>query len=128
MRKIMRTEFKRLCTSHVCEIMFVRRRPERAPGRPLIRRMICTNSTHILNTIKGRTQLQFRFPKTSFRIDERKHNVVCVWDIFMKDYRNVSMESCFLLRKTPKEEFWQYWDEALSFMDQQDMIQFMDHG
>jgi hypothetical protein len=62
-------------------------------------------------------------------VNEVKHKLVVVWDIFMEDYRNVSMENCYLLRKTPADDrFWKYWDEALSFLQVQDRFDFMDHG
>ena len=64
-RLVSRTELKALLQNNVCEIVFVRRRPERAPVPPRveIRRMICTNSLKLLTS----------------------------YNIFIKDYRNVSI-------------------------------------
>lgn len=127
MKKIGRTELSRLLTNNVCEIVFVRRRPERARGRPETRKMICSNSMDLLNSHRGITALNFHLPRGPKMVDERVHNLVVVWDIFMQDYRNVSMESCYLMRKTPaNDEFWKYYDEVLVHMEASDKMQFMD--
>jgi hypothetical protein len=94
-RKISRSELKNLVSSNVCEIIFLRRTPERAPVPPRAqwRRMLCTNSIEILNSTNGKISLNFRFPKTPRRIDEVKNNKDLSWDIIMKDYRNIRMEN-----------------------------------
>lgn len=127
MRKISRLELDRLLINNVCEIRFVRRRPERAPGRPLTRQMICTKSEDLLNSQNGKLSLNYA-PPGGPKIDEKKYNMLVVWDIFMQDFRNVSMENCYLLRKTPaNDEFWKYYNEVLLHMDASDKIQFMDY-
>lgn len=128
--------------NNVCEIIFVRRRPERAPVPPRynIRRMICTNALSLLASERGFDELGFRYPKTSRRINGPYHDIVCVWDILMQDYRNVSISTpespytdkgpstptCHLRQIIPVESFWKYyqntllkmsWDQKMNFMD-----------
>lgn len=126
-RQVARPELKNLLKSNVCEIVFVRRRPERAPGRPLVRRMLCTNSFPLLTSYNAKVSLNFRFPKTSRRIDEVKHDIVVVWDIFMQDYRNVSMDTCYLRQTIPDNDtFWKYYNDALLKLTPKQKMQFMD--
>lgn len=127
MKKLNRTQLAQLLTNNVCEITFVRRRPERARGRPPTRKMLCSNSMDLLNSQNGKLSLNFRLPGGPKKIDELKHNVVVVWDIFMQDYRNVSMEACYLLKEIPaNDEFWQYYNEVLIKMTPEEKLHFMD--
>ncbi len=127
-RPIGRLELSKLTKNHVCEIVFLRRRPERAPNRPEFRRMLCTNSLNLLDSHNGRTSLLFHFPRTPRRLNEAKHDIVVVWDIFMKDYRNVSMESCLLISTIPADDnFWAYYNDVIHKMSVQDQMQFMDN-
>ena len=133
-------ELKTLLQNNVCEIVFVRRRPERAPGRPEVRRMLCTNSENIFNSINGVRSLNFRRPKTGRRLDEVKHDIVVVWDIFMQDYRNVSISTpespnisqpsqgtCHLRQTIPDDDtFWKYYEDALMNMTPEQKMNFMD--
>lgn len=126
-RKVSRGELDSLLNNNVCEIVFLRRRPERAPGRPVYRRMLCTNSMQILNSQNGRVSLNFRFPQGPKQINEAKHNVVVTWDIIMQDYRNVSMDDCMLIQEIPaNEEFWKYFNEVLYPMSTEQKMSFMD--
>lgn len=126
-RLVQRRELDMLLQNNVCEIVFVRRRPERAPNRPVVRRMICTNALQVLDTENGHISLNFHFPRTARRIDEVKHNIVVVWDIFMQDYRNVSMETCYLRQTIPADDtFWKYYNDALFKMTPQQKMNFMD--
>jgi len=126
-RQIHRSELKNLLVNNVCEVVFVRRRPERAPGRPEIRRMLCSNSMNVLNSENGIRSLNFHLPRTPRRIDEVKHNIVVVWDIFMQDYRNVSMDSCYLRQTIPGDDtFWKYYNNVLLKMSNGQKQTFMD--
>ncbi len=126
-RQIYRAELKNLLTYNVCEIVFVRRRPERAPDRPEIRRMLCTIDQNLLTSPNGIKSLRFRRPKTSRRLDEVKHDIVVVWDLLMQDYRNVSMDTCYLRQTIPTDiTFWKYYDNTLLKLSPQQKLQFMD--
>lgn len=135
-RKVGRIELTRLLNNTACEIIFERRRPERAPGRPSIRRMICTNSeaifNHPLNGINGASgnKLNFRRPYSGRpKIDEAKYNLVVVWDIFMQDYRNVSMENCHVRQIIPDNDtFWKYYNAVLVQLSSDEKSDFMDNA
>ncbi len=126
-RLVSRQEMKNLALNNVCEIVFLRRRPERAPNRPEFRRMLCSLNDSLLNSVDGRLSLNFHYPKTTRRIDEVKHNIVVVWDIFMQEYRNVSMDQCFLIQTIPADNrFWKYYKEVLYPMSAEQKMTFMD--
>jgi hypothetical protein len=126
MKKVFRLELDRLLQSNVCEILFLRRRPERAPGRPFFRKMLCSNSMEILNSENGIRSLNFHLPGGPKKIDESRHNVVVVWDIFMQDYRNVSMDKCFLIQTLGPDDFWEYFNKHILSMTAGEKMQFMD--
>lgn len=127
MTRVKRTEFKRLVTRNVCEIFFIRRRPERAPGRPLFRQMLCTICGEILRSENGIRNLNFQPPKGPPQIDERFHNIVVVWDIFMQDWRNVSMENCHIIQTIPgNDEFWKYYNDVIMHLSPQEKLRYMD--
>jgi hypothetical protein len=126
-RQIQRVELKNLLTQNVCEIVFVRRRPERAPGRPEVRRMLCTICRQVQKHERGERSLSFREPKTSRRLNEVKHNIVVVWDIIQQDYRNVSCDSVYLRQTIPGDEtFWKYYDKVFAPMTPQQRSQWID--
>jgi hypothetical protein len=126
MRKVSRLELDNLLNHNACEIVFMRRRPERAPGRPPYRRMLCSNSMELLNSENGIRSLNFRLPGPK-QIDEAKHNVVVAWDIFMQDYRNISCDVVLLVQTIPDDEtFWKYYNEVLYPMSANEKMNFMD--
>lgn len=143
-RIIYKPELDRLLLNNVCEIVFVRRRPERYPYRPVIRRMMCTKSLKLLNSENGFKSLNFRFPKTSRRMNEVHHDIVVVWDIFQQDYRNVSISTpespavgarlnkpsiptCYLRQEIPDDDtFWRYYNDVLYKMSPEQKMSFMD--
>jgi len=127
-RIVGRSELKNLVSRNVCEVLFLRRRPERAPGRPEWRRMLCTNSLNVLNSNNGKVSLGFRFPKSPRRIDEAKHNIVVVYDIIMQDYRNISLDQCYLMQVIPEDDtFWNYFNDVLYPMTADQKQNFMDN-
>tara|TARA_R110002167_G_scaffold98020_8_gene258401 strand:+ start:19169 stop:19696 length:528 start_codon:yes stop_codon:yes gene_type:complete len=128
-RQISRGELEGTLQRNVCEIVFVRRRPERAPVPPRaeIRRMLCSNSLELLTSYNAKISLNFRYPKTGRRIDGVKHNIVCVWDILQQDYRNVSMETCYIRQTIPADDtFWKYYKDVLLKMTADQKMNFMD--
>jgi hypothetical protein len=141
-RLISQRELSSLLNDNVCEIIFVRRRPERAPVPPRyeIRRMICTNAGSLLQSEKGFDNLGFRYPKTSRRINGPYHDIVCVWDILMRDYRNVSISTpespytglgsskmtCHLRQTIPVNAFWRYYENTLLKLSPAQRLAFMD--
>lgn len=126
MRKVGRTELDRLVANNVCEIFFMRRRPERAPAHPEFRRMMCSNCSEILNSENGIRSLNFRKPESPKQLNERFHNIVVVWDIFMQDYRNVSLEYCYLVQSIVPENFWEYYNKVLFPMSSSEKAMYQD--
>jgi hypothetical protein len=107
--------------------MIVRRRPERAPGRPDIRQMLCTNSMEILRSENGLRTLNYRGSLEPKKVNERLHNLVVTWDIFMQDYRNVSMDMCYLVQQMPADDtFWQFFNEKIYPMSPNEKMRYMD--
>lgn len=113
-----------LLLQNVCEIRFNRRRI--AAGKSAMRRMLCTKSFDLLNSLNGRVALNYRPPHGGMQINEAAKNVLVVWDILMQDYRIVSMDSCDLLKTLPADEsFWKYYNESLLPMRADQKLAFM---
>lgn len=117
-----------MLTNNVCEIVFLRRRPQRKvrAEATVTRKMICTKSMEILRSEDGLRSLNYRGNFVPYKINAPLHDVAVVWDIIMQDYRNVSMDYCYLVKKIPNEEFWKYYDETLRPMTTEQKIQYMD--
>lgn len=126
MKRLLRPQLQGLLKNNICDIFFLRRRPERAPGRPEFRQMLCTNSSEILRSENGIRHLNFR-PAGPKQINEAIHNLVVTWDIFMQDYRNVSMEYCYLIKSIPADDtFWEYYNNVLYPMSPNEKLRYMD--
>jgi hypothetical protein len=127
LKKLRRTELQSLLKNNVCDLLIARRRPERAPGRFIMRQMLCTNSMEILRSENGLRTLNYSGSFEPKKVDERKHNLVVTWDIFMQDYRNVSMEMCYLVQKIPADDnFWKFFNENIFTMSPNEKLQYMD--
>ena len=127
MRKLLRPQLQALLKNNICDIFFLRRRPERAPGRPVFRQMLCTNSPEILQSENGIRHLNYKPPGGPKKIKESIHNVVVTWDIFMQDFRNVSMEYCYLIKSIPADDnFWNFYNNVLYPMSPNEKLRYMD--
>ena len=122
--QVSRLQLEDLLKTNICDIRFMRRRPTR-DGRPETRRMVCTKSFNLLQSVDGRVKLNYRPPRYMSTADPVKHNLVIVWDLIMQDYRNVSMESCEVLQEIPESDFWPYFNEVLYPMTPADKIAHM---
>lgn len=110
--------------NNVVDLRFVRRIP--VPGRPATRRMLCTKSSSLLNSPNGRMSLNYKPPIGGKQFDERKENALVVWDIFMQNFRAVSLEGAVVLNEIPaNDEFWKYYNESLLPMTAEQKLQFM---
>ena len=115
---------KNLLESNVCEIKFSRRRPK--PGEPLTRRMLCTNSFILLNSVNGKILLNYKQPLRMPKFNPSNKNIIITWDIFMQDFRCISMDACELIQTIPgNDEFWNYFNEKLRFMSAAEKERFM---
>ena len=122
---VQRTTLDNLLLQNVCEIRFVRRIP--IVGRSATRRMWCTKSYNLLNSVNGLISLNYKPPTGPKRINEAIENVVIVWDILMQDYRTVSIDRCNLLQTIPADDtFWKYFNENLYPLTAKQKIEFME--
>ena len=88
--------------------------------------MLCTNSFQLLNSAKGRTALNFKPTTNSPEYNATSKNLILTWDIFMQDYRAISMETCDLVSIIPADDtFWVYFVEHLKPMSGQQKTTFM---
>lgn len=127
MKRLYRSELQSLLKNNICDIFFLRRRPERVPWRPEFRQMLCTNSSEILQSENGIRHLNYHPPGGPKKINESIHNVVVTWDIFMQDFRNVSMDYCYLVKSIPADDtFWQYYNNVLLPMSANEKMRYMD--
>jgi len=122
--RVSRIQLEDLLKENVCEIRFVRRHPPR-DGRPMTRRMICTKSYSLLNSVDGRVKLNYRPPRHQSTANPVVQNLVIVWDILMQDYRNVPMEQCEVLEQIPVNKFWKYFNDKLYPMSPGDKVNLM---
>lgn len=96
----------------VLEIKFNRRRVK--PGAPPTRRMLCTNSTTILNSIPGRDTLHFRKTWNPPKYNPSSKNLIIAWDIFKQDYRMINCDNVIIISQIPGDtEFWSYFTTVL---------------
>ena len=122
--RVSRSGLEAIIRNHVAEIVFWRR----TPGPSDVRRMLCTLDMQLLNSNEGRIALNFRPIKHAPSYNPRAYNLLIVWDIFMQDYRAISMDNCEVvktIKSNPPDEWWKYFNEVLSKMTAQQKINFM---
>ena len=120
-----RASLQELLLHNVCELTFTRRRPVK--GRPMQRKMLCTNSTSLLKSTDGLFVLHFSEPTKSPSVDLIKANLVVTWDIMMQEFRNIPPESCHILRKwEDNDKFWTFFKAEIYPMSPGDKIFYMD--
>jgi len=88
--------------------------------------MLCTLDTELLNSTNGRISLNFRPSSNVLPYNAEAKNLLPVWDIFMQDWRMVNMDECNLINTIKQEDFWNYFNNTLITMSQQQKIGFMD--
>jgi len=121
---VQRSTLDSILLNNVCEIRFVRKIP--VAGRLPTRRMWCTKSYSLLNSINGRVSLNYRPPQGGKQVNEARDNIIVVWDILMQDYRNVNMQQCNLIQEVPaNQEFWKFFNENIYIMSPEQKIAFM---
>ena len=121
--KINLPPLKSLLLTTVADVRFLRKRPK--PGHPATRRMLCTNSAELLNSIDGKMALNYRPPKGRKNINEPQSNVCITWDVIMQDYRCINTAQCDLVTTVPINEFWNYFNQVLAPMNSSQKVAFM---
>ena len=113
-----------LLQSNVCEIRFPRRIVK--SGQASTRRMLCTNSIELLNSVDGRISLNYFSPKGPPKSYLGPDNLAVAWDILMQDYRNINMNQCNLIQEIPaNKDFWVYFNENIYPMSAKQKFDFM---
>lgn len=118
-----RASLTTLLQHNVAEIKFMRRRPK--VGAPPTRRMLCTSDMQLLNSPQGRIALNFRPAFKHQKYNLVVKDLVLAWDIFMQDYRLISMEACELITAIPTAGFWQFFNSRIALMTTKTKIDFM---
>lgn len=115
---------KSLLLNNVAEIKFFRKKPK--AGAAPTRRMLCTNSLALLNSVEGRLALNYRRAIYQPKFDPTQKNLIITWDIFMQDYRCINMVACDLIQVIPaNKEFWKFFNEKLAGMSAAQKINYM---
>ena len=110
---ISRSQLNHILKDHVCEIKFPRRTFK--PGAAATRRMLCTNSYTLLNSINGKLTLNYKSASNLPDYNPAVKNLIITWDIFMQNYRNINCESVELITSIPAtDEFWDYFSKNLT--------------
>ena len=114
-----------LLNSNAVELKFNRRRP--LPGS-VSRRMLATNDTNLLMSPQGKIALNWHSAPGSLKFNPSEKGLVMTWDIFMQNYRLIPVESVdvvSVIKTTPPEEFWIYFNQVLAKMSPSDKDSFM---
>lgn len=97
--------------NNVCEIIFEKRRPK--PGDSSQRRMLCTLDENLLNSVNGRTTLNYKPPSGPPKYNTAEKNLLPVWDIMMQGWRMVSLDKCEIVNTIPENEFFEYFNQNI---------------
>ena len=124
MPQVSLTSLKTTLNNNVCEIRFVKRRPNLGSGQS-VRTMLCTLDMSLLNSLNGRTTLNFKPPTQPPAFNPESKNLLLVWDVIMQGWRMVSMDSCDLIKTIPADEFWEYFNEFIYPMTIEEKNSFM---
>ena len=115
---------KTILLDKVCEVKFARRNPK--PGRPATRRMLCTNNIQLLNSLEGRTVLNYVPPRQAPKYNPNQENLIIVWDILMQGFRTINCDTVDLISTLEADEtFWLYLNEKIAPMSAGDKMNFM---
>ncbi len=85
------TELRNLLLENVLDIRFLRRTPKAGAGST--RRMLCTNSTNLLNSYNGKVILGYVAPTQYPKYDPQAENIIITWDILMQNYRCINVDN-----------------------------------
>ena len=118
------SNLKSMLLNKVCEVKFARRNLK--PGRPASRRMLCTNNVQLLNSVEGRTVLNYRPPRMAPEYNPNQENLIITWDILMQDFRTINCDTVDLITTLEADEtFWVYITEKIAPMSSGEKMAFM---
>ena len=121
--KVSRNSLLSELNNKVCEIRFLRRMPK--PNSPATRRMLCCNNLNLLNSVNGKTVLNFKTSTSGPRYNTANENTIITWDIFMQSWRTINCDNVDLLNSWSEEEFWGTFNESFAPMSADEKIAFM---
>lgn len=120
---------KKLLQNHIVELTFVRRNPKL--GWPNNRRMLCTTSRLLLDSLAGRVAFNFKPPTNPPPYIAEDYELIVAWDLMWQDFRAIPNETAFVINAIPVrnkkeiDQFWLYFDKALKPMTPQEKNKFM---
>ena len=118
------SNLKSILLNQVCEVKFARRNPK--PGRPSTRRMLCTNNVQLLNSVEGRTVLNYTPPRQAPKYNPNQENLIITWDILMQDFRTISCDTVDLISTLEADAtFWDYLSQNIAPMTAEEKMNFM---
>ena len=126
--RVSRSALSLLLMNHVAEIRFTRRNEKLGYNRQ--RRMLCTNDRLLLMSSVGQRVLNYIAPTGRLPYNAASKNLLIVWDIFYQNYRAVNCNDCDLvavIKSTPADDFWKYFQEKISSMSGNNKAQFMNN-
>lgn len=122
--KVAQPTLAALLETNILELKFVRRRSK--PGYPDTRRMLCTNSSYILQSDNGYRVLNYKPPKGAPKFNAASKNLVNAWDIFVQDYRYINANNVDVISVMPgDDEFWVYFNDVINNMSSTDKERFI---
>jgi hypothetical protein len=79
----------------------------------------------LLTSNDGKISLNFKAGSGPLPYNSMAKNLLCVWDIFMQDWRMINMDDCYIDNEIPNTQFWDYFNEKLRPMSADEKAQYM---
>jgi hypothetical protein len=122
------TGLAQLLKEHVVELRFKRR--NKKEGFNEKRRMLCTNDALLLNSEAGKKILNFKLPTEQRKYNPLSKNLVLTFDIFMQNYRMISIEQCdvvAVISTRPPDKWWLYFDKKVRSLTAAEKLLFINN-
>ncbi len=122
------TGLAQLLQENVVELRFKRRLKKQ--GFNDNRRMLCTNDALLLNSEAGKKILNFVVPTDQMKYNPLAKNLVPTYDIFMQNYRMVSVEQCdviAVISTRPPDKWWLYFDKKIRSLTAAEKLLFINN-
>jgi len=122
------TGLLQLLKENVVELRFKRRLKKQ--GFNDMRRMLCTNDALLLNSEAGKKILNFKIPTEQQKYNPLTKNLVPTYDIFMQNYRMVSVEQCdviAVISTRPPDKWWLYFDKKIRSLTAAEKLLFINN-
>ena len=88
--------------------------------------MICTLNDNILNSVNGRTVLNYLPGSKRLDYDPSNKNLSLAWDILMQGFRMIPADTTVIEKQLPADEtFWTYFNDNILSMSVDEKIQYM---